>query len=135
MSGLREYAAATLYANHIKTFPIGAQVTYRGRIQLSESGELSTEDGYEIHVVTQLGEHVLVYSEISANDKWLALPDPLTEDRLDDSGKVIGKKCVSYLSRNEERLTQFEDEVTGVLILQDKISADDSMLAWVAIEK
>lgn len=134
MSGLREYAAAALYANHIPTFPIGAHVTYRGRFSLNESGVLSTEDGYEIQVVTQAGEPILVFTENSANQRWLAIPDPVVEPRLDDSGKVIGQKCVASMSEGRPRTSRFEDEATGRLVIQDHIAVDDSMLAWVAIE-
>jgi hypothetical protein len=86
-----------------------------------------------LEVTTQAGERILVYTLNSANQKWLAIPDPVVEPRLDDAGNVIGKKCVASLGDGHPRTNQFDDEVTGRSVLQDPIATDDSFLAWVAL--
>ena len=122
-SGLREYAAATLYENKIITYPKGVQVTYRGPTPVFESGSWTVEDGFDLTVTTKAGDQILV---------TLSIPEPLVEKHF-DQGILVGDKCVVYLGAHQPRTIYFISIKSGTIILQDNIVEPSSMLAWMAI--
>jgi len=131
-SGLRELAAAALYKNQIETYPADATVTDRGPIA-DQSGILD-EEAFEVHVTTKAGAQIRVYSSDQNDLKWLTIGEPKIENRLDDDGQIIGRKCVAYVTYDQPRTLLFIEEQSGQSVLKDEIPADPLMLAWVAIQ-
>lgn len=135
MSGLREYAASFLHENHIDAHPMDSIVTYKGSVEVPEEGGLVKEDAFEVSVEPKNGDRYLAYTSLLENQKWIVIPEPVVKKSLDDSTPSRGPICVASMSLKKARSTIFENQANPKVALKDVLTADDSMLAWVAIVK